>query len=595
MKILATLIGSVLVAGAICAQPITNGVALAYFAPENQLFYRMRFANGGYREFERSLDDLSKMTGTQGWRARVSDGNHITVSGIGAEGRETYVFEKGRLISCACPGETNVFDYATPRLAAEDDVPPYHYGSQIEKALTPKKARRRPMGVKELLKGKWNKSGRLQWPFDNPNENGFLYASFALLALYLTLFRKKWLVALGGVLFVGFMVPLVTTASRGSFLAFAVGLLPIVAVRFRELVRARWAWIVFAVVLAFASVWFATHSRGLLTRGFRGKSSWSNEVRLEMWHRAPQMMADAPNGWRSNPGRAYLDWYEDLCSFSAAGSLINDHLSRMVCLGWFGRALYVFGWGAGLLGLLLWGARTKNMVPAGIGMAYGVACWFNPLMINRWLLAAPALSLVPVLASRPWREWRLWTIAAGGGVFSAVAALTFVWWTARSMPHPYGVVVRTDGPRVMVKDAAPEVWIVDDGLSLGGAFVCKDIREWFARSPQSTGVGFVRRCANLPQRRFRRLVLGGEAGDAWLQLLSTDAQARTRLPAEVVFVSPPFPPSAIPPALLANARVKYATGEFCARYSREFDEPPPFVDVVPGMELYLRDWMRYTQ
>ena len=40
--------------------------------------------------------------------------------------------------------------------------------------------------------------------------------------------------------------------------------------------------------------------------------------------------------------------------------------------------------------------------------------------------------------------------------------------------------------------------------------------------------------------------------------------------------------------------MRYVTGEFNARYSREFDAPPPFVEVVEGMELYLNGWTRYA-
>ena len=40
--------------------------------------------------------------------------------------------------------------------------------------------------------------------------------------------------------------------------------------------------------------------------------------------------------------------------------------------------------------------------------------------------------------------------------------------------------------------------------------------------------------------------------------------------------------------------MKYVTGEFNARYYREFDDPPPFVEIVTGMELYLSKWVDYV-
>jgi hypothetical protein len=32
-------------------------------------------------------------------------------------------------------------------------------------------------------------------------------------------------------------------------------------------------------------------------------------------------------------------------------------------------------------------------------------------------------------------------------------------------------------------------------------------------------------------------------------------------------------------------------GEFVAQYDSEYDKPPPWVRIVPGMELYLPGWM----
>ena len=58
------------------------------------------------------------------------------------------------------------------------------------------------------------------------------------------------------------------------------------------------------------------------------------------------------------------------------------------------------------------------------------------------------------------------------------------------------------------------------------------------------------------------------------------------------------PPSALPPALFDECRVRYVTGEFNARYYPELSgpdaQPPPWVEVAPGMELYIMGWMRYA-
>lgn len=586
------LFGATLAALFVQAETLTNGTALAYFAPENQLFYRLRYPGGGYREFERDLTNPRIMRGVDGWKAVISEGGVITATGKGPLGPERWVFRGGRLVECRIPGETNSFPHAAVRRAPDDAEPPYFFGSRQEAAWHVRSVEKAAKQASRIFRHKWVRSGRLCWPWANPNEDGLFFASLALLSLLAVLSRRRAFAVAGGALFFAFTVPLVMTASRGAFLALAAGLVPVVAVRFKAVVRSRWTYVIAAVALCFAAVWFATHESRLLKRGFTGNSSWSNELRLNMWKAAPVMMVDAPDGWKTNAGKAYLDWYESLDMFSAPGSLINDHLSKMVKLSWAGRAVYAFGWFTLLAGLLLWGVRTKNGVPAGLFAAYAVATWFNPLMLNRWLLVAPLASLVPVLIDRPWRRWKDWALASGAGALLAAIALGVIWRLGTTTPHLYGVNIRAEGRRVTAGDGRATTWVVDDGLALGGAFACKDLREGIAVWPEPVAVGFVRSVDDLPERGVRRLVLGGEAGDRWLAAVSADPELRRRLPQEVVFLSPPFPPSAIPPALFAHARVRYVTGEFNARYSREFDDPPSFVKTVPAMELYILGWMK---
>lgn len=574
-------------------QPQTNGVALTYFAPENQLFYRMRYAEGGYREFQRSLDDLRVMDGANGWKAVLAGGTKIIVTGKGPKGPERYEFANGRLVSCTLAGEVSNFAYNDERIVPEGAEPPFHFGSEQEALLHTASHAKAPKSAAQLLKGKWAKSGRLRWPFENPNENGYLYASFALLSLYLMVFSRRALKIAGAVLFFAFFIPTLLTGSRGSLLAMAVGMVPPMLVHFRVLLRSKWTYVVVGVAVLMASAYFATHI-GQLKRGFTGKSSWSNEARLDMWNMASPMMVDAPGGWKINSGKAYLDWYEDFACFTAPGSLINDHLSKMVRMSWPVRGLYAFGWFALILGLAFTGFKSKNAVPAGLVASYAVACWFNPLMINPWLWTAPILSLVTVLFDKPWRHWRRWLVASGCGVMLSVAALLTIVWLANRTPRPYGLSISADGPRVSVNGFDPRVWIVDDGHSLGGAFACKELRASMAAMPQAEAVGYVRSCADLPAKPVSRLVLGGRAGDEWLRAICSDASLRERLPKEVVFISPPFPPSAIPPPLLTCASVKYVTGEFNARYEPELKEPSEWVEIVPAMELYLANWMRYA-
>ncbi len=580
--------------------PATNPApaAAAYIAPENMILYRMRYPNGSYREFEHDFDRPDILRSTGGWRGRVRGERIFVKTGGNVEGGPAeIVFDKGRLVSFSQNGKKLEFPYDAPRPLASD-VLPYYFGDEwmtsaaVKKAVKGKKSQVVDTKVMRVFRGKWKKSGRLRWPFPNPNENGCLYASLALLSCFLFFVRRRWIQVLGGALFLGFCAALVTTASRGSFLAFGLGLLPVIALKARKIARSKAVWVLIALVAVSAAGWFLTHDARLLTRGFKGGSSWSNEVRLEMWRSAPQMMAEAPGGWQfAHVGRAYMDWYQPLELVAMPGSLMNEHLTRLAGYGWIGRFCYLLAWlaGLGLLATVAW--RTKNAVALGTWAMFAVAGWFNPVFSRPSLWIVPWAAAGICLAWRPWRGFRvLWGVAIFGVAALVSSAACFALHAAGSGAADRGYPVKVDGRRVCVKGANPRIWIVDDGKALGGVLACKEIRGWYAARPKSASVGYVRDVKDLPEN-VHRLVLAGQSGDDWLRHVSSSPEARSHLPKEVVFVSPPFPPSAVPPGLLASCKVTLAVGEFFARYEREYEKPPPWVVVVPGMELYLPGWM----
>ena len=133
---------------------------------------------------------------------------------------------------------------AIPSNLLESELFGYEKGAftGAAKAKKPKMDRQ----VAKVLAGKWKKSGRLDWPFQNPNENGFLYASIAMLSLCFFFARSKAFWAVGGVVFLAACVPLIMTASRGAFLALAIGLVPLAALKFRQLVKSKMFWIIAA-------------------------------------------------------------------------------------------------------------------------------------------------------------------------------------------------------------------------------------------------------------------------------------------------------------------------------------------------------------
>ncbi len=180
----------------------------------------------------------------------------------------------------------------------------------------------------------------------------------------------------------------------------------------------------------------------------------------------------------------------------------------------------------------------------------------------------------------------------GGGTVLALGAQLALYAVGGTPKRGYPV--RVEGGRVYVKGANPQIWIADDGKALGGVMACKDLRGYYVYDPHAPAVGYVRDVKNLPTN-VRRLVLAGDAGDAWLRMMAEGGAAKAgAIPKEVIFISPPFPPSALPEGLLKSCRVRLVIGEFTARYEPEYLRPPSWVTVVPAMELYLTGWMRYV-
>ena len=596
--------------------------ASIYIAPENEFLYRMRNPAGAYREFQKSeinsTEDVQTLWSPHGWKGAVREKEGLIFVESGAKvkgGRVVYLFQHGRLVQFEQKGKVQRIPFEMPRPPTAGGAP-YYFGDEGEgtgrsdgtaqQSGTPRAQRTMAKEVERELKKKWAKSGRLCWPFENPNENGFLFLSLALLSTALFFCAKPAVRIAGGAGFVAASAALVMTASRGSFLAFAFGLLPAIALNYKKLVRSRAVWILAGIVVLTAVGWFATHESRLLTRGFTKQTKWSNDTRIEMWATAPQMIAEAPKGWGGmhvNPahmvGRAYVDWYDRLSEISLSGSLVNDHLTRLVGYSQVGRFVYLFVW-FGLLALMTYTAvRTKRAVALGVFVALAVAGWFNAVLMNVYLWGAPLAALVLFLIGRPWRVWRLRTVgllAVGAAALAGATLAGIVAYGRATVKRGYPIYV-ADG-QVRVKEDVPAIWIVDDGKALGGIFACRDIRRHYLRHPSAPAIGYVRHVKDLPAGEMKRLVLAGNAGKEWLERLFKRVKEgeKVAVPEEVVFITPPFMPSELPEELVKMGKMRYVVGEFVARYYSEDGACPKGLDVtvVPGMELYIQDWMRFA-
>ena len=596
-------------------------VASIYIAPENEFLYRMRFPDGKYREFQKNEIGRPKSNSSKpkprlwspgNWKGdlRRKDGSEwiIIESGKWVKGGlAQFLFLDGRLVKFEQKQGVVDVPYDMPR-APTDGGLPYYFGDSESDLPDGSGSGTQGLArnVRRELKKKWARSGRLRWPFENPNDNGFLYLSIALLSTVLFFLRRRVFKIVGGVCFAAASAALVATASRGSFLAFAFGLLPAVVLNFKRLVRSKTVWILVGAVLLVASVWVIRHP-SIFIRGFDKKTRWSNETRIEMWMTAPQMIAEAPDGWdglRVNSkymvGRAYTDWYDKLSQISLSGSLVNDHLTRLVGYGKIGRFTYLFVW-FGLLAIMIYTAvRTKRAVSLGVFVALAVAGWFNAVLMNTWLWCVPAVALTLFLVGRPWRVWRLRTVGllvAGAAVLAACTLVGLVWLGRDMVKRPYPIYVANG--QVRVKGDAPDIWIVDDGKALGGVMSGRDIRRYYLAYPSTPAVGYVRHVEDLPRKKVMRLVLAGDMGRLWVEWLQKNAEkgedVSQLIPEELVFLTPSFLPSDLPEGILKACKVRYVIGEFVARYhEEEFANPPAWVTVVPGMELYIENWMRFA-
>lgn len=585
----------------------SNGIASAasiYFAPENALLFRMRSPDGAYREFQGSLDPKDpSLWSVRGWHGEIRGNLVLVETGRNVEGGIAhYIFDRGRLVMFMQGGKKYEFPYALER-SPTDGGPPYAFDAPAKPSgkRSAKGGATRKKGlsseVNRELSKKWAKSGRLQWPFPNPNDNGFLYLAIALLSTGFFFARPRVAKVIGAVIFVAASGALVMTASRGAFLAFAAGLAPAIFLNFRTLSRSKAFWTLACVVLLVAVGWFATHESRLLTRGFSKASKWSNDIRLEMWATAPTMVAEAPDGWGDmHVGRAYMDWYGGLTSVSLSASLVNDHLTRIVGYSRMGRFWYIFVWLASLSLMVYTALRSRRTVALGLAIALLVCGWFNAVMMNSVIRFTPWLILVAFIAERPWRHWRLkpaCLVVLAAAVLSAV--VLFAIYQIGSGRAKRGYPIRVVDGQIRVKSAEPSIWVVDDGVALGGVFSCRDIRRFYVYNKAAPGVGYVRDIADLPGKGVRRLVLAGSACDEWMRHVSEGgADARRNLPEEVIFISPPFPPSALPEGLFASCKVRLVVGEFVARYEAEYAVKRDWVTIVPAMELYIYGWMRYV-
>lgn len=587
---------------AVAAAPLDFSPEDTYIAPENMIVLRMVRSNGSVREFERVLAKRGVLRSVGGWKGSETKGRVVVETPPSSKSPERYEFRRGRLVAYESEGFSTNVAYGAVRSRLPEERSPL-----LVSALPPPDAKTLASMTKKMLRreyaSKWGRTGRLMFPYGNPNQTAVFWAEVALALFALAVLLKRRAIRAAFVFFgIASLVMVLWAGSRGAVIALCMSL-SLLAFEKRDLVakavKSRWFWFAALAVAAVAVSWIAFRDHKFLVRGFgEGQKGWSNRVRLQMWMVAPRMIMDAFSGWGDafEVGRAYMDWYQPLSEVSIPGSLINDHLTFLVGATWPLRMLYVAVWTAAFALGAVCALRRRTAFPLAMLALWFVCSWFNPVSSAKALWIGPA-SACAVMAFC-WRSYSRGAIAvvalsslAACCVFAVAVPLAARGWKPTDVP----LAVRHVGNATYVNvkgDAVPETWVVDTtGEAMGGILSAKGVRLFYAFNPKAEPIAVVRKVDDLPSEGVERLILGGTQGDAWLKKISSSPKAREHLPSAVVFVSPPFPPEAVPPALRAASDVVFLVGEFAARYGDVYAAPREDVVLVPGMEVYIENWL----
>ena len=544
----------------------------------------MRTSSGGIREFEVKN---GRGVSTDGWRATVK-GNKATVASPRKPGEKPIVLEydNGTLSSAKIGDKTFKIRYPNPVVYENEKIMPL-WDDVSETDIS-------QMFSEIKL---WRNDGRLKLFFRGPNQAA-TFVSFLLLVfagLSMSAGRTLVRLAFASVASV-FLVMLALTASRSGIVATAAGL----AAEFACIGRAR-GWLtakrIFIGALAcMLALGGAMATFYMSSRSAKGDAA-SDATRTELWSAAPRMIHDAPWGWggRVASGRAYVDWYSEGKRWTGRFNLISDHLTALVAYGWIGGAAYLFCWIAGILILLRFAWNGLSAIPAAVWISFAAAASFNVVWLDKTLQTCAFASLAFLLYGI--RKVRLSWLAAPAVVgavvsVSIMAALVAVGGSRRGDD----VSVHFDGKRVIVNGDRPKVFIVDDGEALGGVSTPSEIRMSYKAGRSSEAVCYLKSIDDVPRDGVGRLVLAGAAGREFIERLDErggDGGSAYPLPREIVFLSPQFPPSEIPDELREKSAVRVVIGEFAARYWREYTNPPKWVTIVRGAEVYIPGWMTY--
>ena len=561
-----------------------EAVASAYLTSVNAFEMRMRQPDGVVRKLYRDFDEPNKLYGTHPWVGEAV-GNGVFKILTNPEfkgGRTAFVFANGHLRRMVLGSKDYKFD-AVPYPAEQEPLE-----SLWPKELTEDDA-------KELF-GSWKgEDGRLRIGYANPNKGGFLMTEIALAALALLLFAsRRWIKALGGVVMVAAFVFLVLTQSRSAFVALVLG--AVVLAAFRSISLFSWrrfaiAAVGLVLVVCIATTVLAMSGVGTrFTTGLVNTASDSDALRVNIVKAAPAMIVDAPGGWGlGRSGWAYANWYQKPDEFRVVRTLVNSHLTWLVELGWCGRFAYLGGLIALVLLLAVSAKRGANPLPLALFSALFTAGLFNSVMETPtlWLVPCASLALLFLASGRRTMTWKsAGVVAAFGFAVAGIALVVFAFVGSKSNRVP----LRAEHDGVIVNGAKAKTWVVDDNVVLGGGFLGRELRMFYSAFPQTPPVGIAWKVEDVPEDAANIVVAGKRCVD-FVEMFKRDSGMAGRF-ASITFISPPFAASTLPESLSGRSGFCVLQGELAVRRTPDASNPPSFLKVVPGAELYIPGWIR---
>ena len=557
-----------------------EAVYSSYLVQENAFQLRMRQPDGVVRHFIRDFEQPNMIYGDYPWVGEdLGNGmfkilTHPDFKG----GRTAFVFANGHLRRMILGRKDFQFD-AKPYRASTESLE-----SMWPPELTVEDA-------KVLLTTWKGDDGRLRIVYRNPNKGGCLMAQIALVALSLLLFaRRWWMKVIGGVAAAAAFFVLVLTQSRSAFVAFVLGAAILAAFRARTLFTWRRFLIAAGIVCVAAAVLAFAGVGTRFTTGLVNTSDASDALRVKIVKAVPAMMVDAPSGWGLGlSGSAYANWYQAPNEFRVVRTLVNSHLTWLVELGWCGRVAYLCVLFAFMFILFDAAKRGANPLPLALFAAFFAAGLFNSVMEARMLWFIPCASLVFLLApaARSVLTVRRTAIAvAVGFALSCVAVVVIACVGQKSGRVP----LKADHGRVVVNGKSAKAWVVDDNAVLGRGFLGRELRMFCAAFPQTSPIGVAWKVEDVP-KDAKNIVVAGKRCVDFIEAFNRDPSIAGQFDS-ITFISPPFAASSVPEALSSRAGFRVVQGELAVCRTQDAENPPPFLTVVPGAELYIPGWMR---